>query len=75
MRSLRTGPGGNHVGAVPQGYRPPRDRPVKTVSVVACPTCSSPIGQKCVNARGEPTNPHDSRRRMALRKQREEQGG
>jgi hypothetical protein len=64
---------GDSVGAVPRNFRPPRDRPVFSKGVVACPGCGAGIDDDCVSSvTGLPTSPHPLRRRMALRKEREQ---
>jgi len=60
---------GNHIGAVPRGYKPPRDPGIKIKNVVACPDCKAAIGDPCrsmVNGRPASTY-HTSRRRLAAR--------
>lgn len=49
------------------------DRPVP-VRKVPCPSCKARVNEPCVNGRGEPSGQHRSRRVMALRALREEEG-
>jgi hypothetical protein len=57
-------------GAVPKNYKPPRDRPVIHNTVI-CPIHGTPVGEHCMSSTG--TRMHCApRRRMALRKEREE---
>lgn len=57
-------------GAVPKGYKPPRDRRVQ-VRLVVCPTCQAEVGAPCLSPTGKVTN-HNPRRIMALRLERGE---
>jgi hypothetical protein len=56
------------IGGVPREYRPPRDVQVPVVSVVACPTCMAPIGERCIGVTsGKTMTAHPVRRRLAVR--------
>lgn len=60
---------GQHLTAVPKVDRVKHDRRV-AVRSVACPVCKQPVGEPCINAAGNPTMQHKSRRVMALRAER-----
>lgn len=55
-----------------KAHQPPR----VSARSVACPVCGAPVGQFCVSGTGalQTGNVHISRRRLALRKMREEAG-
>lgn len=55
---------------VASGFKPFRDRAVLTLTV-DCPSCPAKVGEGCRTATGKATT-HQTRRRMALRKEREE---
>jgi hypothetical protein len=64
------------IGAhAPSIDRPFRDRSVSVKDSVPCPTCDAEIGEHCVTSKGTETGNHPTRRRMALRKERETSDG
>lgn len=43
--------------------------PVFITTIIECPECKAPIGERCITKSGSHSNkPHESRRRMAYRK-------
>ena len=65
--------GGSNYTATPSGYKPPRDRRVNA-KTVACPSCKAEVDAGCVTQAGKPTGNHPTRRRMALRAERNASG-
>lgn len=64
-----TGFKGQYLGAAPKVDMLKRDRRVSVISV-PCPSCKQPVGERCINAAGQVSMQHSSRRRMALRAER-----
>lgn len=71
MRAREYNQTGVQLAAVPKGFKPPRDRPVRS-TIVACPDCGQGIDERCVSiVTGQPAGPHRVRRRLALRAERD----